>query len=917
MRSILLSIILLMSISWTINAQSITYSANQKSIISVLDDISAQYNLFFSYSNNSMPAELISISSENERLDIFLNKLLRPHRLGFQFVESNFIAIKPVGDIGVQLSLTVVAADDKVPLGYALLKESDTFKGAHSNLNGSLNYYMEEPGEKTIEISYVGFEPFKANAVDLYVNQIDTIFLKPDQILLEGIVVTEYLNSGITVSENGSQLSLYPDDSNVIPGLSEPDPLYSLQQLPGISSSNESASDLNIRGSGSDQVAIYWDDIPVYHSAHYFGLVSSFVPASVSRMNIYRNAIPTQYGGSAAGLIDLDAPYYNPLKATYQFDANMTHLNGSAIIPTKNEQLYLYVSGRRSINDYYITPTYSAYDDKLFNGSRLNESRDIVVEEEFDSKNKIQFWDINTKLVFDLSPDQRFSTSFFSGTNVLDFQSVNAQLETADFQKHDVDHLGLNAGWSANWNSIFSTDVTASYSQYKLDYQFLFQREINGLDEAVEKSVKLRSLDDHEDEDEDSEEDEEFEEEFENAPDSLSDNGFRNNDLRNLELRLVNSLSLKKGVIKFGAQYNRLDISYRLREENSFSPDVDENFNEKGNGFGIFGSYTYKPDFGLIFDTGFRYNYFEYAEVQTLDPQISLSYSVNSWLRFKASATSQHQIIRTLSSFENTISNNSEEIWFSANVNDFPIIRNLQTNAGFIIQSKGWLLDVDAYLKKLDGLTSANYNFGGNLNNEFINGEEYIRGIDILLRKRFKRYRTWISYTYSEAESFFAELSDERFTSALDRPHTLSISQSLTLNRIELSLGWTYKTGLPYSEPISDVAFRNEIEDDNDADTNIEVFYTIEYDNDAFNSQRLPDYHRLDASIWYYFSFRQNPDLRGKIGLSVLNLYNQKNIFSRTFVPDRSDLNEDEVEVFQEDRFLLGFTPNLTFSISF
>ncbi len=918
MRPILLAIFLLMSISKAVNAQSITYSAEQKSMISILNEISARYNLLFSYSNNNMPSALISISSENEGIDVFLNKLLKPYRLGFQFVEGNFITIKSIEDIGVQLTLTIIAADDGLPLGYAQLKETDAFKGTHANLDGSIDYYIKKPGNKTVEISYIGFDTFKALAVDLYVNEIDTIFLQPNQILLEGITVTEYLNSGITVSENGSQLSMYPGDSNIIPGLSEPDALYSLQQIPGISSANESASDLNVRGSHSDQVAIYWDDIPVYHSAHYFGLVSSFVPSSVSRMNIYRNAIPTQYGGSAAGLIDLDAPYYIPAKARYQFDSNMTHFNGSAMIPTKNEQLSVYLSTRRSLNDYYTTPTYTAYDDKLFNGSRLNESRNIVLEEEFDADNEIRFWDINSKVIYNPSLDQSFSASFFAGTNILNFQSVNQNRETADFQKHDVGHYGINTTWNANWGDIWSTTATASYSQYKLDYQFLFQREINGLDDTPKQIAKYASYNDDDpddDLDDPNKDDDEFEDEFVNAPDSLSDRGLRKNDLQNLELKLIHSVALKTGLLKFGTQFNRINISYALREENSFTPDVIESFNEQGNSFGLFGNYIYKPDFGFLVDVGFRYNFFEYAGVHTLDPQLSASYSPTNWLTLKSSATSHHQIFRTLTNFENTISNSSEEIWFTANITEFPIIHNLQANAGFIIQGKGWLFDVEGYSKKLTGLTSANYNFGGNTGNEFITGEEYIRGVDILLRKRFKRYRTWISYSYSEAESFFGELNNNRFTSSLDRPHTISISQSLTLNKIEFSLRWTYKTGLPYTMPTSDIALRNEAADDNDTDTNPEIFYTIEYGN--INTERLPDYHRLDASVWYYFSGRQRSNWTGKIGLSALNLYNQRNIFNRFFEPDRSDLNETEVEIFQEDRFLLGFTPNVSFSISF
>ena len=966
MRTILLAIIITASLAAGVDAQNITYRGENVSLATVLDDISAEHDLYFSYSNNSLPQESISVLANDESLESFLNRLLRPHRLGFTHVDDNFIAIKPIEDLGVRLELVIVDAETKEPLEFAQLGVIGAYKGTTSNADGEINFFVEKSGQKEVKISYIGYTPYQNVATEMYVNEVDTVYLEPSEVHMEGITVTEYLNSGITVGRDASQLSIYPNKLNVLPGLSEPDALYSLQLLPGISSANESASNLNIRNGSSDQVSVYWDNIPIYHSGHYFGLVTSFIPSSVSRINVHRNVIPTEIGGSTSGVVELNAPYSTSKESDYQFNSNLTHSSASALTPFADDKALFYVAARRSFNDLLTTPTYSAYNKKLFNGTRLNESRNFATTEGSGFRNDLRFWDINAKIQYSFNQKHQLSASAFAGNNSLDFLSVNENRNTADFQLHEVKHKGINLNWKANWNTRWETNVSVSHSAYDFDFDFLFQREIgngnqlpnsnflathtdededcegedsgsedcdgnsgdgdgNGGDgdgdggngdgeEAGEEEGDIEDEEVEEDLEDPNEDDELFEDRFPNAPDSLSDRGRWRNDLQNTKVRVTNTFTGNSTKLKFGGQVNLLDISYALREENAFSPDVIEGFSEEGKSYAIFGNVILGHGNKFTLDTGFRLNHFNFAGITSFDPQISARWSVTNWLTFKSSAGSYHQLIRTLRDFENTISNTSEEIWFTADQQEFPLIRNRQATLGFLIQQSGWLLDVDAYIKKLDGLTSANYNFGGNLGDDFINGEETIRGIDVLLRKRFKNYRTWISYSYSKAENFFPELADPRFPSSLDRPHRLSIVQSLSLNRLELSLGWKLATGLPFTQPQSDTAVRVEQADDNDIDSNPEGFFQINFGEN--NNARLPLYHRLDASAW--FNFSPNPSRWvGKIGLSVLNVYGRQNVFNRRFFPEQAEAEDEEVGIIREDRFLLGFTPNVTLTLSF
>ena len=82
---------------------------------------------------------------------------------------------------------------------------------------------------------------------------------------------------------------------------------------------------------------------------------------------------------------------------------------------------------------------------------------------------------------------------------------------------------------------------------------------------------------------------------------------------------------------------------------------------------------------------------------------------------------------------------------------------------------------------------------------------------------------------------------------------------------------------------------------------------------------RIPDYHRLDFSGTYTFNFDKKNNWKGKIGFSLLNIYDRKNLLER-YYEIRPFLNEDNNIQFRletVDKFSLGLTPNLVFRVDF
>ena len=119
------------------------------------------------------------------------------------------------------------------------------------------------------------------------------------------VVVTDYLTQGIDLANQGFGTSVQPAALPALPGQVEPDVLQSLQFLPGVSSPDGSVANIHVRGSTPDQNLVMWEDIPIYHTAHYFGSISAFNPFVVDNINVFRGGFDADYGGRIAGIIDM------------------------------------------------------------------------------------------------------------------------------------------------------------------------------------------------------------------------------------------------------------------------------------------------------------------------------------------------------------------------------------------------------------------------------------------------------------------------------------------------------------------------------------------------------------------------------------------------------------------------------------
>lgn len=202
-----------------------------------------------------------------------------------------------------------------------------------------------------------------------------------------------------------------------------------------------------------------------------------------------------------------------------------------------------------------------------------------------------------------------------------------------------------------------------------------------------------------------------------------------------------------------------------------------------------------------------------------------------------------------------------------------------------------FLISLEGYRKKINGIITPSQGFQNQYQYIFSTGEYEARGAELLVNKRFKSSTTWLTYSLAKNDYYFEEFTPSVFPNNLDIRHAVSLGGSYTRKNFEVSAGFNYHTGKPYTQPARDsVNERNEI-----------VYKEA-------NSSRLRDYMRLDISARYSFVIKE---VKAELGVSIWNILNRQNVYNVYY------LVNDNNEIEQIIQNTLGFTPNLGLRVRF
>ncbi len=850
---------------------------NLKKVIAYLE---SDYDFLFSYKNEVIEGIKVTPPTQPHPIDVFLSKTLKSSNLKFEIVDKNYILLSQNTEISkvekekITLCGVVRDANTKEFLVGANIYLKNTQIGVFTDDKGAFSL-LTDSSEPILVASYTGFKEKELSTAKFIKKPCQTITLDYLEFSEDLVIVTEYLTDGIQLKEDANSISFQPAKIGTLPGQAEPDVLNTIQFLPGITSPDGSASNICIRGGTSDQNLILWEDIPVYHSAHYFGMISAFNPYIIDEAEVFRGGFSSDYGGRISGVIDLKSKDVTETKPTIGVGINMVNSYVYGKIPLLKNKASIVFSLRRSMAEIWRSPTYESITRRINQGVLLNIRIRDDIPPGIDLENDFWFLDSNIKGSYQITDKDKVSLAYFTGSNNFDSQITDNQANKIQTDTLNLQNQGVSLTLKHDWSKRFSSTLTGLHTDYGYNYNY-------GLVHFAD-----------------------------NRPNSF---GIKNSSIKEQQVKFTNSyLTAKNHQLKLGLELIKYDVNYHISSILTDANPINENGDQKSDLRILHAAFNSTKDKKVGIDAGFRVNHFQGTDKLYLEPRLRLWYKPTDAVNVHGHVGKYYQFLSQL--VEIAGNNNigiETAVWTLAGddlmENDkVPILDATQVQVGAIYNKNSWLIDAQAYYKRTVGLTSLATGFTSDLGPRYELGTSNTKGIDLLIKKRWKGLRTWVSYTLSKSDFLFPGFFDKEFAAPNDQRHILNFAVSQSFGKFKCSLGWRLASGRPYSLIENFNLIRSQNGEINDFNIIPEVL--------EFNSGRLPNEHRLDATVSYTIIPNNNAAWRGHIGLSLFNIYNRDNVYSRTFfIEQRQSMPPVLTYTNKVD---MGFTPNFVVRFEF
>lgn len=808
-------------------------SSEKVSLISVLNKLQEKLGCSFSYIDNELDGFYILPPSSAYNLKENIDYLRQHSFFDFTFLDKKNIAISYTTEV-IEVCGILKSEEDATPITNANITGTKT--STITDQNGEFNITFHSP-EDNIKISYLGYSSINISLKDLKPLGCTELFLIPEVQFLNKIILKDFITSGINTSSDGS-ITIDYKDFGILPGLIEPDVLQTVQALPGILSVNETVSNINVRGGTNDQNLILWDGIKMYQSGHFFGLISAFNPYLTKNVQLIKNGSSAQYGDGVSSIISMQTENNVSKKINAGLGVNLISADGYVDTPISSKSSVQFAI-RSSINDIIQTPTYDNYFTKVFQDSEVLGG----------SNENFSFYDTSLRWVYQPTEKDLLKVNGILMRNALVFQETNTINTTPISRESNLKQNNIAGGiyYTRNWNPKHETEFMLYGTNYKLEafnVDILNNQRLLQQNEVLEGGFKVTSK-------------------FKlNTRINLT-NGYQYNETGITDFRDLSNPTfsdLTKEVIRTNSAFS--EFEYRSSNEKTY------------------------------IRLGGRINHFDKFNKTIVEPRVSISQDFLDHFTFQFLGELKSQVTSQIINLQNDFLGVENRKWVLSNTNDIPILRSNQISTGINYTHNNWLISAEAYYKRVNGIITLSQGFQNQYQNIRDHGNYTVKGIDFLLSKKFRKFSTWISYSYATNDYEFNTLSHPNFPNNIDIRHNFNLTVAYNYDNFKLSTGLNWHSGKPTTRP---AVFQS--------DTDQEINFLPP------NHDTLPDYFRWDFSGTY--SFKISNKLEGMGGVSIWNLLNTNNIISNYYNKDQNN------SVYEIQEKGLQLTPNAVFRINF
>ena len=739
--------------------------------------------------------------------------------------------------------------------------------GAVTNVYGFYSITIPS-GNYTIQVSYLGYKTFEEHLILNKSIKKDISLLEENENLDEVIITENKKKADIKNAEMSINKLNIQTIKQMPVVLGEVDIIKSILQLPGVTNSGEGQSGFNVRGGSADQNLVLLDEATVYNTSHLFGFFSVFNSDVIKDLKLYKGGIPARFGGRLSSVLDIYQKEGN--KEQYKFSGGIGLISSRLMAegPIVKDKGSFVIAGRGSYGHLFL---------KLA-----------------DNKNSAYFYDLNTKLNYELNDNNSIFLSGYFGRDLFD---LNGGF---------VNTYGNSFG-NLRWNHLFSDKLFSNLSIIYSDYYYGLKLDYFGFN---------------------------------------WDSGIQNFNLKyDFKHYLSNSTKLTYGL---NAQYYNFnpgkitpidDLSGinpdQLDKKYAFEPslylDVDQKLSEKitvnyGLRYSKFyrlgkqdvniyennQAVLYNDEFG-IYEKATPIGVKSYDTNETiasfgnLEPRFAISYAFNNDHSIKASYNRMAQYLHLVT---NTSSPTPLDIWSPSDNFFKPQVLD-QFALGYFqnFNNNAYSLEVETFFKKSNN--TINYIDGAQLvaNNDLeqiiLNGESRAYGAEFLFRKNTGKLEGWISYTLSRSEQKTPGRTTNEpginngdwYRRGYDKLHNLSITSMYKWSD-KWSFGsiFTLQSGQPTTFPNGQYEYQGVL---------VPSF-------GLRNENTLPAFHHLDISATYTPKPKKRSGWQGEWIFSIYNVYNRGNAASINF-RQNADTAANEAVKFS----IFGIIPGITYNFKF
>ena len=862
---------------------------------SALAKLENKYHINISYDAKLVKGISVSTKIENASMPETFKKLFRLTQLSFKEVKPNYYILVPSTKNWLIESKLYDLGHNTVPYAKIKIVGHSHFVYADQNGHFNINFICDSP--PLLEISCLGFKTKVISSLNATKER--DVQLSQD-ILEFSEVKVEYLTEGITTSDDISKITIRPSKIGPVPGTTESDIFQTVQGFPGVNSANSSVSEIQIRGGTGDQNHLIWDNIPIYHPGHFNGMFSAINPIIVNKTDIYKDVYDPYYGGKASGLIDLKSINHVPSKFETGGGINLIQMDTYIKTPLRNKKMGLLVSARRSYMDLWKTPTYLKYAERVYQQSQILNTDDLSTNDNpffAPSQNGSELWnqfmyaDFNFKFIYKPSHKKLLTVSSMFIQNRLQYLYIPiSEVSIVNSSFNFSRNIGLNINYKRIWTDQFKSDLILTFSRY--NYKLF-----NSVDAFYDFSTEVTD------------------ESVNSYLDSISNTQsvFKSNTINHHLINLNNKYTFNKNhSINGGAQLSYLDVKHFLFYNNLFFDTISEFGSTQGFSPAFHFNYKFNNK-RLLLNLGVRLSYFSVTQKMFIEPRLYGQYKVTDKLTMKSSFGMQNQMISQVDQFGEINLDLASRIWVMANSAEIPVVKSKIFNTGFRYLHKSWHIEFDFYLKEINNIV--NFSDDTDLSFGLLRGDAYAGGVDFLIKRRWKRVRSWLSYSFNSVLYEFNSYSNTFFEAPFSQPHILKWINTLNYGNFEFSSTFKIASGKPYTPAVGINTIRAY-----DPVLGEEVIIDNKIQYGDHNSKFLPTFHQLDISAFYTFPKKEHKRGVLKIGVSCFNIYNKQNILSRQYRIENIGTDELGNELFQTytiEKYYLGFTPNAVIRYKF